>query len=254
MNIPAASTSFASSTAGLLTSKPSADVSTTSFAEKLASALESLLNQSGTGARIEIGIEPANGSNSGTRQFVITVTDGSSSSQPAPAASPTQPVTLMSIPIAPTQASTSAAETAPVNPGPPRLTLANGKIVTNEYEAYWATQPAEVQALMYASSEAKRTELAHELADQGFLIDVPIMVWGWDPLSTMVVRRNQGYTWVPSANQDPVKVAPGVNFPGLPGYDPKNPPAGSIAVTTDFANGFEHTCPWPIDPADWAAA
>jgi hypothetical protein len=125
--------------------------------------------------------------------------------------------------------------------------------VTNEYEAYWATQPAEVQALMYAPNETKRMELAHELADQGFLIDVPIMVWGWDPLSTMVVRRNQGYTWVPSANQDPVAVAPGVSFPGLPSYDPKNAPSGSIAVTTDFAKGFEHTCPWPIDPADLAA-
>lgn len=133
---------------------------------------------------------------------------------------------------------------------PPRLlnkVLANGKAITSEFEAYWASQPGEVQVLMYITTEAKRLEKAHELADQGFLIDVPIMVWGWDPLSTMVVRRNQGYTWVPSAKQEPVRVAPGVNFPGLPGYDPKNPPPGSIKVTTEWARGFEKTSPWPVE-------
>lgn len=136
---------------------------------------------------------------------------------------------------------------------PPRLgikQLADGTRVTNEYQAYWAAQPAEVQALMRCVTEGQRMELAHELADKGFLIDVPIMVWGWDPLATMVVRRNQGYTWVPSAKQNPVSVAPGVNFPGLPAYDPKNPPAGSIPVSIAWAKGFEQTCPWPIDPAD----
>lgn len=130
--------------------------------------------------------------------------------------------------------------------------LANGKQVTNEYEAYWASQPAEMQRLMYAQDEQTRWWMAHDLADRGFLIDVPIMVWGWDPLSTMIVRRNQGYSWVPSANQHPVPVAPGVNFPGLPPYDPNNPPAGSIKVTTEWARGFEHTSPWPIDPEDLA--
>lgn len=116
--------------------------------------------------------------------------------------------------------------------------------MTNEYEAYWASQPAAVQALMSAGSEQERATMAHELADQGYLIDVPIMVWGWDPLATMIVRRNQGFTWVPSANQQPVAVAPGLSFPGRPSYDAKHPPPGSIPVTTDFAKGLEHTCPW----------
>lgn len=128
--------------------------------------------------------------------------------------------------------------------------LANGKRVTNEYEAYWASQPAEIQPLMYANTEALRQKMGHEYADAGFIIDVPIMVWGWDPLSTMIVRKNQGYTWVPSANMPPVAVQPGITFPGLPTYDPKVIPAGGIPVTTKWAEGFLQTSPWPIDPED----
>lgn len=122
--------------------------------------------------------------------------------------------------------------------------LANGQTVRNEYEAYWAAQPPEVQALMSLTSEAEKDTLAHDLADKGYKIDVPIMVWGWDPLSTMVVRRNQGFTWVPSANMSPVSVGPGLTFPGLPSYDPNTAPAGAIEVTTKWAKGFENTSPW----------
>jgi hypothetical protein len=38
-----------------------------------------------------------------------------------------------------------------------------------------------------------------------------------------------GYTWVPSALQQPVEVAPGLTYAGA-SYDPSKPPAGSIAV------------------------
>jgi hypothetical protein len=47
--------------------------------------------------------------------------------------------------------------------------------------------------------------------------------------------------------QAPVQVAPGLSFPGLPGYDPKNPPPGSIKVTTDFATGTLHPDPMMKD-------
>lgn len=121
-------------------------------------------------------------------------------------------------------------------------TLANGKLVRNEYDAYWASQPPEVQALMDLP-EADKGILAKELADKGYRIDVPIMLWNWDPLATMVTRRNQGFTWVPSANMRPVEVGPGLSFPGKPMYDP-NIPAGGIKVTIEWAKGFEHTSPW----------
>lgn len=121
-------------------------------------------------------------------------------------------------------------------------TLANGKPVLNEADAYWAAQPPEVQGLRDLP-EAEKGLKAHELADAGFKIDVPIMLWSWDPLATMVTRKNQGFTWVPSANMAPVAVGPGLMFPGLPSYD-ATPPAGSIAVTIMWAKGFEHTSPW----------
>jgi len=103
-------------------------------------------------------------------------------------------------------------------------------------QAYWAEQPPAVQALQNMDP-ADRMAAAQQLAQQGYTIDVPIMAWGWDPLTTMVERQNYGYTWVPSALQSPVPLPPGLSFPGLPNYDPNNPPAGSIKVTTDFAAG-----------------
>lgn len=121
--------------------------------------------------------------------------------------------------------------------------LANGKPVRNEYEAYWAAQPPAVQVLMDLR-EPELTAKSHELADAGYTIDVPIMVWGWDPLATMIVRKNQGFTWVPSANQDPVQVGPGLNFPGLAPYDADHVPEGSIPVTIQWAKGFENSSPW----------
>src|SRR5262249_20469390 len=88
-------------------------------------------------------------------------------------------------------------------------------------DAYWATQPPAVQALRDMPDD-QRFAAAQQLAQDGYKIDVPIMVWGWDPLVTMTVRQNMGFTWVPSALQQPVAVMPGMDFPGLPSYDAKN--------------------------------
>ena len=97
-------------------------------------------------------------------------------------------------------------------------------------DAYWAKQPTAVQALRNIDDTAERTQLASQLAGQGYTIDVPIMAWGWDPLIVTSLRQSYGYTWVPSALQNPIESAPGINNPGLTPYDPNNPPAGSIAV------------------------
>ena len=98
--------------------------------------------------------------------------------------------------------------------------------MADEEEEWWdvagvddvsAAQPLAVQALR-DTPEDQRLGLAQHLAQQGYTIDAPIMVWGWDPLVTMTVRQNLGYTWVPSALQQPVSVVPGVSFPGLPSF------------------------------------
>jgi hypothetical protein len=96
-------------------------------------------------------------------------------------------------------------------------------------EAYWAKQPAAVQQLRDIQNPAERTEMAEQLAQKGYSIDVPIMVWGWDPAITTAARQSMGYTWVPSALQQPVEAAPGVGFAGAT-YDATHPPPGSITV------------------------
>lgn len=98
-------------------------------------------------------------------------------------------------------------------------------------DSYWASQPAPVQALRSMQDPEQRTELATQLANEGYSIDVPIMVWGWDPSVVTSMRQADGYTWVPSALQNPVEVAPGLpSFGTSAAYNPNNPPAGSIAV------------------------
>jgi len=97
-------------------------------------------------------------------------------------------------------------------------------------DAYWAKQPAAVQQLRTINDQGQRTLMATQLANQGYTIDVPIMVWNWDPSQVTSLRQSYGYTWVPSALQNPVGVAPGLSEPGIQPYDPNNPPAGSIAV------------------------
>jgi hypothetical protein len=95
--------------------------------------------------------------------------------------------------------------------------------------AYWAGQPAAVQQLENIQNPEQRAALAEQLTQQGYSIDVPIMVWGWDPAITTSARESMGYTWVPSAGQAPVEAAPGLTFAGST-YNPAQPPPGSITV------------------------
>lgn len=103
-------------------------------------------------------------------------------------------------------------------------------------KAYWLAQPPDVQALQGISDETARETQAKVLALAGRKIDVPIMVWLWDPYLTMLQRQNFGYTWVPSGLQPNIPVVPGAVLPGFPSYDPNNPPAGSIIVSTNIAD------------------
>jgi hypothetical protein len=80
-------------------------------------------------------------------------------------------------------------------------------------------------------NQEQREATATQLANEGYSIDVPIMVWGWDPSITMAMRQSEGYTWVPSALQAQVQVAPGLSSVGtLAAYNSNNPPPGSISV------------------------
>jgi len=115
---------------------------------------------------------------------------------------------------------------------------ANGNNVEFD-NAYWAHQSPAVQKLrtMDITGWAGMyfvTQAAAALSDQGLAIDVPIMVWRWDPFKIMSDRIAYGYTWVPAAKMPAPVVAPGVTQPGTTAYDPSSVPAGAIKVSLDF--------------------
>ena len=223
------STTLANLTLSLPSNAATAANTTDPFAQQLASVLEKFLGESsGTNSsQLEINITKSQVSDGS--QLVVTVTDPNSTTTTATANAAAAATSSTTSPTIGSNASaTDSSGTS--TPG------AIDKSKMTPDQAYWAEQPAAVQALQNMDP-ADRPLAAMKLAQQGYSIDVPIMVWGWDPLTTMVERQNYGYTWVPSALQSPVPLPPGLSFPGLPTYDPNSPPAGSIKVSTDFAQG-----------------
>jgi hypothetical protein len=110
--------------------------------------------------------------------------------------------------------------------------VAFGQDLTNEI--YWASQPHSVQAMKsLPAGSPERSAKAEALAKEGYRIDVPIMVFGWDAFKVMKLRLDYGYTWVPSALMPNIQVAPGLTFYGGMPYDPDAPPSGAIKVSTD---------------------
>ena len=224
------------STSGVTPSNPATDFtftatstagSTDTFGQQLLSAIEGYLGNSGSNS-LEIDIQGTPQSqNSDTRQFVVTVKNTAAT---AAASNPTPMSTTPPATLATTTTPSTTSSTAADDP-----TLGDKSQMSPD-DAYWAMQPLAVQALRNMP-DAERGQAAQELANEGYTIDVPIMVWGWDPLATMVQRQIDGYTWVPSANQASIPAGPGIDFPGRPSYDPNNPPPGSIKVSTDFALG-----------------
>jgi hypothetical protein len=97
-------------------------------------------------------------------------------------------------------------------------------------DGYWAQQPTAVQQLRNIGDYGQRSQMAGQLAAQGYSIDTPVMVWGWDASQTTQLRQSFGYTWVPSAMQAPVTAAPGINGGAITPYNPLKPPPGSIPV------------------------
>jgi hypothetical protein len=99
--------------------------------------------------------------------------------------------------------------------------------------AYWESKPPEVKTLKPMEHiTIERVDAAQALATKGFIIDAMIDAYGLSPWDVMKTREVNGYTWYPSLLQPPVIIAPGIIAPGMPVYDPDNPPAGSIKVST----------------------
>ena len=113
-------------------------------------------------------------------------------------------------------------------PTPPPTSPINAPQSTDD--EYWARQPAAVQQLRNIGDYGQRSQMAGQLAAEGYSIDTPVMVWGWDASKTTQLRQGFGYTWVPSAMQAPVTAAPSLSGGSITAYNPLNPPSGSITV------------------------
>jgi hypothetical protein len=187
------------------------------FQTALSAALSSTLQKFGINPNnVTLSITPAKAAVSAVTPFSAAANEGSAAS--------TTPVV----------SATPAASTTPATPTSTTTTStagsSSGESEQSFDDAYWAAQPPAVQALRNVDDYNQRTQLAAKLSAQGYNIDVPIMVYGWDPAKITAARESYGYTWVPSAMQQPIAEAPGISTPGATAYDPKNPPAGSIAV------------------------
>ena len=177
--------------------QPSA-LSSQSFESELSEAISDALTKLGVDpGSVQLTVRDSDGNNIGTSQKSVAA------ATPAPSANVASP---------------AAATTAPAASG------------SSFDDQYWSKQPAAVQQLRNIPDQNERTQLGEQLAGEGYSIDVPVMVWGWDPSVTTQLRQSYGYTWVPSGLQPPIESAPGITVPGLTPYDPNDPPAGSIAV------------------------
>lgn len=154
----------------------------------------------------------------------------SSVTPPVPLGSSNAPVSPFAAAASPVTPPVSAGGNGPDLPAPPTSDNPAGDSTPSFDDAYWASQPAAVQQLRNIDDYGERSQLAAKLTAQGYNIDVPIMVYGWDPAKITAARESYGYTWVPSAMQTPVQEAPGISTPGGQLYDPKHAPTGSIAV------------------------
>lgn len=134
------------------------------------------------------------------------------------------------------------------DPNSPLYTGGMAFPVTLTDSIYLASLQPAVAALMSMQPDGTRESAAKDLATQGYTIDVPIQAWGWDATLTMALRKQYGYTWVPSALQPPVALPPGLSFPGLTPYDANNPPPGSILVSVDAADYPPFIKPVPPPP------
>lgn len=117
-------------------------------------------------------------------------------------------------------APTVLAQPGTTNPPSAWVALPNVTLTTS---AYWKAQDPAVQKLWGMPSGKDRDDAALALAKAGFVIDVPIMAWNWDPVTTMYVRQQLGFTWVSSGLQ-PQSAGQGT------------PPAGTVRVSTDIAD------------------
>jgi hypothetical protein len=223
------------------TNGTSATVSPTSQLSSLtAQSFTSLLSEAFSEALSKFGINPNNVKltiEDQSSQTSVTSQNSAVSQAATSQAATSQTATVSPVPRGSLSAAAAAASMAPAaTTATAAATSSAANSTTNPDsgtsadDAYWAAQPAAVQQLRGIQSMDERQALGEQLANEGYSIDVPIMIWGWDPGKVTAARESYGYTWVPSALQQQVSAAPGITGGGITPYDPTNPPSGSIQV------------------------
>src|SRR5678815_4452569 len=184
--------------AGLSTSRTTPSGSMASFTDQLAAALEGYLGQSANGSHLEIDIQTTQSQNSGVRQFIVTVKnpENAPAQSAAPASLATSVTGAVFTPASAASAPVASAPASAPQAGTPLDENGRTNLKRAMLDAYWATQPPAVQKLRNVSDFGERSAMAGQLADQGYTVDLPIMVWGWDPMKTMLTRKIDGYNWV----------------------------------------------------------
>lgn len=99
-------------------------------------------------------------------------------------------------------------------------------------DMYWNSRKPSVRKLRTMTDYGQRMELGQQLAQQGEIIDRAIdLDQAMDPYTCMLVRQNNGFTWVPNAAQPNLPTMPNCPVPGLPAYNPEKPWPNSIKVS-----------------------
>ncbi len=223
-----------SGSASTSSNTPSSVLSSQSFESELSEAISNALTQLGIDpGSVDLTVEDSSGDNLGASQNSDSSSSAANASSAA-AATPTSATAAANTPVVSTAvASTASAAAAAATTPTPVSTPTASSTATSDASfdnQYWSEQPPAVQQLQNMEDQGQRTQLAEQLASEGYSIDVPIMVWGWDPATTTQLRQSYGYTWVPSGLQPPIESAPGITVPGITPYNPNDPPAGSILV------------------------
>src|SRR5665213_2710911 len=107
---------------------------------------------------------------------------------------------------------------------PPEVTLtdeiylaslepARANLITNQYHVL--VDPSALVGPVTYNPVAAAGLLADALAT-GKPVDMQIMLWGWSATMTMLIRKNDGYAYVPAYGQPNINIAPGLSMPGVP--------------------------------------
>lgn len=166
--------------ADTLFSTTTPSVSSDSFTQQLEAALEQYLKQSGGNTQLEINIQPSQSQESGTSQFLVTVTQQPATTPSAPAAS-----TATATPASAAPSTASSAPTAQDAPPEQFVTVPFGNGYSNvpTLATELANQNAMMESTMMTPAAILNQDLVSQAGDPMAGQPVPDTNLNWDDLT-----------------------------------------------------------------------